>query len=116
MIFTDTVDRADTNYKRLLYVRYADDFVILVTGYYQDTLRIRNVLDLIKHTDKSTISPTTEPFIFLGGGALCRRVKNSNKLSRSEGTNIRKRTVPRMRVDLPINVLVHKLVDGGFIK
>lgn len=68
MIFTDTVDRADTNYKRLLYVRYADDFVILVTGYYQDTLRIRNVLDLIKHTDKSTISPTTEPFIFLGGG------------------------------------------------
>ena len=124
MTTTDTVNRSDPAYKRLLYVRYADDFVILVTGSYQDTLRIRrHVKDyLIKHTglelneDKSIISPTTEPFIFLG--AKCRRVKNSppQKLSRIVGTNMRKRTVPRMRVDLPMDVLIQKLLSGGFIK
>lgn len=122
MTITDTVNRSDPAYKRLLYVRYADDFVILVTGSYQDTLRIRrHVKDyLIKHTglelneEKSIISPTTEPFIFLG--AKCRRIKNSKKLSRIVGTNMRKRTVPRMRVDLPVDVLIQKLLAGGFIK
>lgn len=122
MTMTDTVNRSDPAYKRLLYVRYADDFVILVTGSYQDTLRIRrHVKDyLIKHTglelneEKSIISPTTEPFIFLG--AKCRRVKNSRKLSRIGESNLRKRTVPRMRVDLPMDVLIQKLISGGFIK
>lgn len=122
MTITDTVNRSDPAYKRLLYVRYADDFVILVTGSYQDTLRIRrHVKDyLIKHTglelneEKSIISPTTEPFIFLG--AKCRRVKNSKKLSRIVGTNMRKRTVPRMRVDLPTDILIQKLLSGGFTK
>nr|YP_010119116.1 reverse transcriptase domain-containing protein [Erysiphe necator]QQY98176.1 reverse transcriptase domain-containing protein [Erysiphe necator] len=122
MTISDTVNRSDPAYKRLLYVRYADEFVILVTGSYQDTLRIRrHVKDyLIKHTglelneEKSIISPTTEPFIFLG--AKCRRIKNSNKLSRIVGTNMRKRTVSIMRVDLPMDVLIHKLLSGGFIK
>lgn len=122
MLKISAVDRSDPNFKRMLYLRYADDFVILVTGSHQDALRIkRHVKDyLAKHTglelndEKTVVSPTSEPFLFLG--ASCKRVDNSNKLSEITGSNIRKRTVPRMRVDLPIDILIKKFRTNGFIK
>ena len=122
MLKTSSVNRMDPNFKRLLYIRYADDFLILVTGSYQDVLHIkRHVKDYLKtHTglelneEKTTISPTSNPFIFLG--ASCKRVENSTKLSRISRSNIRKRTTPRMRVDIPMDILVRKLVNNRFVK
>lgn len=122
MLKISATDRSDPNFKRMMYIRYADDFVVLITGSHQDALRIkRHISDfLIKHTglelndEKTIVSPTSEPFLFLG--ATCKRVDSSKKLSKLSGSNIRKRTVPRMRVDLPIDVLIKKLRDNGFIK
>lgn len=122
MLKVSAVDRSDPNFKRMLYLRYADDFVVLVTGSHQDALRIkRHIKDyLVKHTglelneEKTVVSPTSEPFIFLG--ASCKRVDSSTKLSKVTGSNIRKRTVPRMRVDLPIDILIKRLRESGFIK
>lgn len=122
MLKTSAVDRSDPNFKRMLYIRYADDFVVLVTGSHQDALRIkRHIKDyLAKYTglelndEKTVVSPTSEPFTFLG--ASCKRVDSSNKLSKLTGSNIRKRTVPRMRVDLPIDILIKKFRENGFIK
>ncbi|TRX89120.1 hypothetical protein FHL15_009986 [Xylaria flabelliformis] len=122
MLKVSSVDRSDPKFKRLLYIRYADDFVILVTGSHQDAIRIRrHVKDyLATHTglelneEKTTVSPTSEPFIFLG--ASCKRVNSSTKLTRTASAGIRKRTVPRMRVNLPVDILLQKLKTNGFIK
>lgn len=122
MFRISSVNRTDPNFKRLLYIRYADDFLILVTGSHQDALRIkRHVKDyLMTHTglelneEKTTVSPTSKPFIFLG--ASCKRVENSSKLSRVAGSKIRKRTTPRLRVDIPMDVLIRRMVNSGFIK
>ena len=89
---------------------------------HQDALRIkRHVKDyLMTHTglelneEKTTVSPTSKPFIFLG--ASCKRVENSSKLSKIAGSRIRKRTTPRLRVDIPMDVLIRRMVNSGFIK
>lgn len=113
------VDRHDPNFKRMLYIRYADDFVILITGTHEDAVRIRrHVKDyLSKHTglvlneEKTVITSTRRPFEFLG--ATCKRVANSNKLTKMKGA-ISKRTTPRMRLDIPQKALMDKFIKNHF--
>lgn len=116
---TNAVDRYDPDFKRMLYIRYADDFVILITGTHEDAVKIRrHVKDfLLKHTglvlndEKTIITPTRRPFEFLG--ATCKRVVNSNKLTKMKGA-ISKRTTPRMRIDIPHKALMDKFIKNHF--
>lgn len=122
MFETSSVDRRDPKLKRLMYLRYADDFVILISGSYKDALKIkRHVKDFLKqHTglelnvEKTKITPTRAPFPFLG--ATCKRVHRSIKLTKNAGTNIRRRTTPRLRVDIPTQRLVDNFLKAGFLK
>lgn len=115
------VDRYDPNFKRLLYLRYADDFVILVIGSYEEALRIkRHVKDfLLKNTglilneDKTLVTSTRDPFNFLG--ATCKRVVSMGKLTRMKGA-ISKRAVPRMRLDIPTDELMKKFIKNHFCR
>lgn len=115
----NAVDRYDPDFKRMLYIRYADDFVILITGTHEDAVKIRgHVKDfLLKHTglvlndEKTIITSTRRPFGFLG--ATCKRVVNPNKLTKMEG-GISKRTTPRMRIDIPQKALMDKFIKNHF--
>lgn len=69
-----SMDVLDPNFKRLMYLRYADDFVVLVIGSKDDTinikLKIANALRLFcgleLNVDKTLITATKTGFSFLG--------------------------------------------------
>lgn len=69
-----STDLNDPNFKRLMYLRYADDFVILVTGTMDDAKHIKHLVAdiLLKkcglelHKDKTAITACREGFLFLG--------------------------------------------------
>lgn len=115
------VDRQDPNFKRMMYVRYADDFVILVTGSYSEALQIKkHIRDFLKaHTglvlneEKTLITSTRKPFSFLG--ATCKRVVNMNRLTSMKGA-ISRRTTPRLRLDIPVKSLMERFIKNKFCR
>jgi group II intron reverse transcriptase/maturase len=116
-----SIDYQDPNFKRMMYVRYADDFVILLTGSYEEANIIkRHVKDvLLKKTglelneEKTLVTSTSKAFEFLG--ASCKRAGTSNKLTKSvEG--ISRRAVPRLRIDIPIDKLMNNFIKYGICK
>lgn len=64
----------DPNFKRLMYLRYADDFVVLITGSHHDAIHIKNQIKrqlenkcgLELHNEKTLVTRTKEGFPFLG--------------------------------------------------
>jgi hypothetical protein len=117
-------NRYDPNLKRLLYIRYADDFVILMKGSLEEANRMkRHVKDfLMKQTglelndEKTLVTSTRKPFNFLG--ATCKRVINMGKMTTLRGSimkgPISKRTTPRMRIDIPVKSLMEKFIKNRF--
>ena len=102
-----------------MYLRYADDFVILITGTHREaSILKRRVKDYLKlntglelSDEKTAITPTRLPFKFLG--ASCKRAYGSLKQTKIRG-GISKRTVPRMRLDIPTRDLMNKYIKNGF--
>jgi len=112
----------DPNFKRLMYLRYADDFVILVTGSIDDAKHIKHlVADNLKkkcglelHKEKTTITAIKEGFTFLG--AHCIKVTaHKAGLSKSNLGNPSKYRM-RMRIEIPIHSLISKLKVNKFIR
>lgn len=64
----------DPNFKRIMYLRYADDFVILIGGSSNDAVMIKNrVCDILQkkcglelNKEKTVITATKDGFKFLG--------------------------------------------------
>ena len=112
------VNRHDPGFKRMMYLRYADDFVILITGTLKEAVIIkRRVRDYLKSNtglelsdEKTAITPTRLPFKFLG--ASCKRTCSRKQTRTRRG--ISKRTVPRMRLDIPTRELMNKYIKNGF--
>lgn len=83
-------DPLDPNFKRLLYVRYADDFVILTIGSKEDTLNIRESVrsalqercQATLNIDKTLVSNIKDGFDFLG--AHIRKLDNKAYLVHSQ--------------------------------
>lgn len=112
----------DPNFKRMMYLRYADDFIVLIAGSSDDAHLIKNRIKDVLHKkcglelniDKTIITATKDGFNFLG--AHC--VKPS---AIRAGLFINKAGVPgryrmRMRVMVPIKELINKLKINKFIK
>jgi RNA-directed DNA polymerase len=65
---------SETNLRRLMYIRYADDFVILIKGTIDDAKHIKHLIaDILTkkcgldlHDDNTLITATKEGFKFLG--------------------------------------------------
>lgn len=115
-------DMFDPNFKRLMYLRYADDFVILVTGTYDDALRIKlEVANILKRScglelnhEKTVITATKDGFKFLG--AHCIRVSAVKAgLSKSKKGNPAKYRL-RMRVEIPVKDLLERLKIHKYVK
>ena len=112
----------DPNFKRLKYLRYADDFVILIAGSKNDAHLIKNrVNDVLKkkcglklNKDKTLITNTKDGFNFLG--AFCiKPLSIKAGLFKTQAGNPAKYRM-RMRIMIPIMDLIKKLKNNKFIK
>lgn len=69
-----SVDTHDPNFRRLIYLRYADDFVVMVTGTSDEAMMIKNQIadillkkcGLILHQEKTAITAIKDGFKFIG--------------------------------------------------
>jgi hypothetical protein len=121
MRMINAVDRSDPNFKRLMYIRYADDFVVLIAGTLTDAITIKEKIKIylqketgLELNDKKTlITETTKPFKFLG--AQCKRTKSLGKLTK-QSNGLRRRAVARMRIDIPIQSLIETFKKNKIIK
>jgi group II intron reverse transcriptase/maturase len=124
LIKLPSTNAMDPYFKRLMYVRYADDFVILVTGSMKDCYIIRRqIKDMLSKScglelnlNKTKITNLRKGFLFLG--AKIRKIeKNTLILKRGTGKNMmRRRETPRLQVGIPLNVLKDKFIKNKFLK
>lgn len=118
-------DTQDPNFKRLLYVRYADDFVILLICSLQEAFTVkRSLKDFLKmklglelNLDKTTIESTRKGFNFLG--ATLRKV--DQVVVKTSGRNqsnhvVRRRSNRRLVINAPLRKLVDKLIKNKLAK
>lgn len=108
-----------------MYLRYADDFVVLTCSSVEEaklikdriSLFLKNECGLDLNLEKTTITSTREGFMFLG--ALVKKRKNVsifNSFRGEEGNKITRRSTLRIAVDAPILRLVDKLVENKYAK
>jgi group II intron reverse transcriptase/maturase len=115
-------DRFDPNFRRLDYIRYADDFVILVTGSIHDATHIKNnTKEFLKNncglelnSDKTIITNIGDNrWSFLGAEIVKLRKSPSflriGKIGKAVGTS-------RLLIKAPIDKLLDKLIKAGFLK
>jgi hypothetical protein len=111
----------DPNLKRLAYYRYADDFIVLITGSRDDAVlikqRIKSFLKkecgLELSEEKTLISRTRDGFLFLG--AKCKNLPQSQfpyLVPNKSGTQTKPRL--RMRILAPIANILDRLIANGF--
>lgn len=109
-------DEMDTDYKRLKYVRYADDFLIGVTGNKQDAIHIKEdikkflndklVLEL--SDEKTLITHTEDAAKFLGYEIS---VRKSNATRRSANGALRRAYNKRVRLMIGKDLVKNKLLE-----
>jgi len=118
-------DTQDPNFRRLTFVRYADDFVVLLISNLTDAYTVRrkikdflkNHLGLDLNVDKTTINNIKNGFNFLGAhikkrGSVISKVRNKNLKSQV----IRKRHVRRLSILAPLDNIILKMINLGFAK
>jgi len=114
------VDFNDTEYRRLMYTRYADDWIIGIRGTHSDALMILDKVSefcsnigLKVSPDKTKITNLrTSKGLFLGV-ELSR--SNHTKFSRVVISSSTKRLPLNLRLTAPIPRIIKKLTDTGFI-
>lgn len=121
-------DMYDPNLRRLYYVRYADDWVILVAGSFKEAKVIRDQvsnklksLGLTLNLEKTRIiSLKNGKCRFLGVDFFIRKYNDTyykpTTLVKKNDTTIKQRFAPRVILYAPILELIIKLKDKGFVK
>lgn len=116
-------DKMDPEFKRMKYVRYADDFVILVAGNLADAeqikVKVKDVLlkscGLELNNDKTIVTNLqTEGFKFLG--ATCTKAKANSTFVVKHGRSKTVRAKVRLRVNADIYRICDKLVKANIAK
>jgi hypothetical protein len=118
----------DPNYKRLQYVRYADDFLISIIGSYQDCIEVRNSikeflykeLKLDLNLEKTKIThATTERATFLGHEIHItpmhkRPIGQSTVIRNNKKVIVTRVNTTRPLLSVPVSKIVQKLIDLGY--
>lgn len=115
----------DMSFRRALYIRYADDFIILLANKLENVLLLkkqiadflREVCGLELNQEKTTVTNTRDGFKFLGARII--RHDNAsifNSFKKAGNRKITWRSTLRMRVDAPIVDLLEKLIANGFAR
>ena len=120
------LDMHNEDLRRAIYIRYADDFVILLasTRKYAISLKekitifLKEACGLELNELKTTITKTRDGFMFLGA-QIKKRDNNSSIFNSFKGkarNKITRRSTLRIAVDAPIKLLVEKLIQNGFAR
>jgi hypothetical protein len=112
----------DPNFKRMMYLRYADDFVILISGSSNDAHMIRSRVSdylakkcgLSLNIDKTLITNTREGFDFLGATCIKPVATMAGLFKTNKGNPGRYRM--RMRIMIPMKKVLKNLITNGFAK
>jgi group II intron reverse transcriptase/maturase len=116
-------DHKDESFKRLNYVRYADDWVIGIRGSVQDAEMIKekcasflyNNLKLKLSPIKTKITSIREPILFLGVIFYLKHFNDIKKISRNNKT-YKRRGLNYIIFEAPLERIIKKLELGGFCK
>lgn len=117
-----TIDK-DENFKRMHYVRYADDFLIGINGSYEDCIMIRKKLKtfleeklkLTMNLDKTKITHATkEAAVFLG--YRIHKTKIGSMAIKYNKKGVLTRRTGRVVLDGTINRVVKRLEENGFAR
>jgi hypothetical protein len=117
----DYTDFSDSKYKRLFYVRYADDWIIGIRGSHEDATQIKEKaskfcqsigLSLSESKTKIT-SLYKDKILFLGT-----EITRSNKrfYYRMNSVGSAKRQALQLRFEAPIQRIISRLHTQGFMK
>ena len=116
-------DPKDPNFKRMYYIRYADDFIILVTGDLNDAkltkIRVKDALRRIcgaeLNDEKTLITNMKDGFEFLG--AQLRKMKRNPEFIGKYGKGAATKVYEgRLLINAPINKILMSLKKAGFVK
>jgi hypothetical protein len=110
----------DPNYKRLMYLRYADDFVVLISGSSDDANMIRNqIKDILNkkcglelNKEKTFITTLNKGFKFIGALYVKTASQKAGVFTNKYGNPSKYRM--RMRVMIPIQDLINKLTVNKY--
>lgn len=117
-----TTIEKDSNYGRVYYVRYVDDFILGINGSKQTCEKIRNEVKeflaerllLTLNVDKTKITHSTkEKALFLGYHICCTPINKMRIGYNAEGKLIRRTT--RTILLAPISRVVERLKEKGFL-
>lgn len=118
----------DSNYVRIQYVRYADDFIIGVEGSYQIAKKVLNeVKDWINDEMKLELNPektniikyADKPVSFLGYTLQAPLTSGAHKPMETvtlAGRTITRRRKLRIRIHMDYTKVLNKLITKGFVK
>lgn len=112
----------DPYFKRLMYLRYAEDFIVLIIGSINETKMIKHRIADTLHKkcglnlnqDKTIISGTKDGFQFLGAFCIKPNALKAGLFTNSKGNPTKHRM--RMRIEIPVKNLFKKLVTNKFAK
>nr|YP_006073003.1 hypothetical protein NIHY_p06 [Nitella hyalina]AEH42856.1 hypothetical protein NhyaMp08 [Nitella hyalina] len=127
---TSSADPMDPGFKRLFYVRYADDFVIIITGSRADAVDIKRLvtqflseelkleLNQVRSTKISHMSKHGISLLSTQIHAVKWKAQNQVSWVRREahGKVYRRRIHPRLILRAPIKELVERLKKYGFVR
>lgn len=125
MLMTSRMDPQDPNYRRSMYIRYADDFVYLFEGPLLEAKAIKENIKSALHRltglelneEKTLITHLNEGFHFLGAYVKgLKRVGFMMKTITTKGSVISMRANVRAIVNMPTAKLIEKLILNGFAR
>lgn len=114
-------DNMDANFKRIQYVRYADDFLIGVIGSKADALEIKaklaeyihGELKLTLSEEKTLITNAHKPARFLGYDV---NIRKSRDFSRQKGGRRQRQFANKVELKVPTELIKRKLLNYGAMK
>ena len=116
-------DEMDSGYKRLKYVRYADDFILSVIGSKNDSEIIKEDIKNFLHEklklalseEKTLITHSSKSAKFLGYEIYVSKSNNQTKRGRKSGV-LRRDYGKKVVLKLPAETMRKKLLDYGALK
>nr|YP_010977144.1 hypothetical protein UYH45_mgp21 [Daedalea dickinsii]WNZ34349.1 hypothetical protein [Daedalea dickinsii] len=115
-----SIDFYDPNFRRLYYVRYADDWIVGIRGSYEETKYILNQIDkkleemgLTLSKEKTKITNINKDKVLFLGTSISRSHHRRYTMMHVGTT---KRLGLGIRLEAPLNRIRQKLTSAGFIK
>ncbi len=119
-----SINLFDPGYRRLQYVRYADDWVIGIRGPYNETLNVkqritafcRETMNLELNDEKTKVTNLgKDKVLFLGANIFRARHQKYHGFS-NKGSRALRRSTRRLQFHVPLNRVKLKLKTAGFLR